>query len=187
MRLQTLIVISMPTCGCIRKNNQSGVVMQLAQAIGSLIDVFYVKPFSTLLSKQMFRYAACGGGNMLLDLVWYFVVYHYVVAERYIDLGIIVMSPHVASLVVVFPITFLTGFWLNRNVAFCATQVGSGKQLVKYALSVVGSIVLNYVCIKLFVEVCHIWPTPAKALTTAVCVVYSYLAGRYFTFVGEKK
>ena len=161
--------------------------MQLAQAIGRLIDFFYVRPFSSVLSKQMFRYAACGGGNMLLDLVWYFVVYHYVVAERYIDLGIIVMSPHVASLVVVFPITFLTGFWLNRNVAFCATQVASGKQLVKYALSVVGSIVLNYVCIKLFVEVCHIWPTPAKALTTAVCVVYSYLAGRYFTFVGEKE
>ena len=149
--------------------------MQLAQAIGRLIDFFYVRPFSTLLSKQMFRYAACGGGNMLLDLVWYFIVYHYVVAERFVDLGFVVMSPHVASLVVVFPITFFIGFWLNRNVAFCATQVGSGKQLFKYALSVV------------FVEVCNIWPTPAKALTTAVCVVYSYLAGRYFTFVGEKQ
>ena len=161
--------------------------MQLAQAIGRLIDFFYVRPFSAILSKQMFRYAACGGGNMLLDLVWYYVIYHYVVAERFIDLGVVVVSPHVASLIVVFPITFLTGFWLNRNVAFCATQVGSRGQLVRYALSVVGSIVLNYVCIKLFVEVCHIWPTPAKALTTAVCVVYSYLAGRYFTFVGEKK
>lgn len=160
--------------------------MQLAQAIGRLIDFFYVRPFSAILSKQMFRYAACGGGNMLLDLVWYYVIYHYVVAERFIDLGVVVVSPHVASLIVVFPITFLTGFWLNRNVAFCATQVGSGGQLVRYALSVVGSIVLNYVCIKLFVEVYHIWPTPAKALTTAVCVVYSYLAGRYFAFATRR-
>ena len=160
--------------------------MQLAQAIGRLIDLFYVRPFSSILSKQMFRYAACGGGNMLLDLVWYYIIYHYVVGERYIDLGVVVVSPHVASLIVVFPITFFTGFWLNRNVAFCATQVGSGKQLFKYALSVVGSIVLNYVCIKLFVEVYHIWPTPAKALTTAVCVVYSYLAGRYFAFATRR-
>ena len=98
------------------------------------------------------------------------------------DLGFVVMSPHVASLAVVFPITFFTGFWLNRNVAFRVTEVGSGMQLVRYALSVVGSILLNYVCIKLFVEVLGIWPTPAKALTTAVCVIYSYLAGRYFTF-----
>lgn len=119
---------------------------------------------------------------MVLDVVWYFVIYHYIVAERFIDLSFVVMSPHVASLVVVFPITFFTGFWLNRNVAFRVTEVGSGMQLVRYALSVVGSILLNYVCIKLFVEVLNIWPTPAKALTTAVCVVYSYLAGRYFTF-----
>ena len=159
--------------------------MQLAQAIGRLIDFFYVRPFTGIMSKQMFRYAACGGGNMLLDLVWYFLIYHYVVAERYIDLGVVVMSPHVASLVVVFPITFLTGFWLNRNVAFC--EVGSGRQLLKYALSVVGSILLNYICIKLFVEVYHIWPTPAKGLTTAVCVIYSYLASRYFVFVGKKR
>ena len=161
--------------------------MQLAQAIGRLIDFFYVRPFTGIMSKQMFRYAACGGGNMLLDLVWYFLIYHYVVAERYIDLGFVVMSPHVASLVVVFPITFLTGFWLNRNVAFCATEVGSGRQLLKYALSVVGSILLNYICIKLFVEVYNIWPTPAKGLTTAVCMIYSYLASRYFVFVGKKR
>lgn len=161
--------------------------MQLAQAIGRLIDFFYVRPFTGIMSKQMFRYAACGGGNMLLDLVWYFLIYHYVVAERYIDLGFVVMSPHVASLVVVFPITFLTGFWLNRNVAFCATEVGSGRQLLKYALSVVGSILLNYICIKLFVEVYNIWPTPAKGLTTAVCVIYSYLVSRYFVFAGKKR
>ena len=160
--------------------------MRIAQSIGRFIDLFYVSPFNRIFSREVFRYAACGGTNMVLDLVWYFVVYHYVVAERFVNLGFVVMSPHVASLVVVFPITFFIGFWLNRNVAFCATQVGSGKQLVKYALSVVGSILLNYVCIKLFVEVCNIWPTPAKALTAAVCVVYSYLAGRYFTFVGQK-
>ena len=156
--------------------------MRVAEFIGRAIDLCYVRPWSALLSRTMFRYAACGGANMVLDVVWYFVIYHYIVAERFIDLGFVVMSPHVASLVVVFPITFFTGFWLNRNVAFRVTEVGSGVQLVRYALSVVGSILLNYVCIKLFVEVLGIWPTPAKVLTTAVCVVYSYLAGRYFTF-----
>ena len=159
--------------------------MRVAEQIGKLIDLCYVRPWSALLSRTMFRYAACGGANMVLDVVWYFVIYHYIVAERFIDLGFVVMSPHVASLAVVFPITFFTGFWLNRNVAFRVTQVGSGMQLVRYALSVVGSILLNYVCIKLFVEVLGIWPTSAKALTTMVCVVYSYLAGRYFTFKKE--
>ena len=159
--------------------------MRLAQLIGETIDLCYIRPVRAFISPTMFRYAACGGGNMVLDLVWYFLIYHYVVAERFIDLGFVVVSPHVASLVVVFPITFFTGFWLNRNVVFGVTQFSCRGQLFRYALSVCGSILLNYLCIKLFVEVCHIWPTPAKALTTVVSVVYSYLAGRYFAF-GEK-
>ena len=156
--------------------------MRVADKIGSLIDLCYVRPLSRFLSPTMFRYAACGAANMVLDVVWYYLIYHYVVALRYIDLGFVVVSPHVASLAVVFPITFFTGFWLNRNVAFRSIEVGQGVQLLRYALTVAGSLLLNYVCIKLFVEVCHIWPTPAKALTTAVCVVYSYISGRYFTF-----
>ena len=121
----------------------------------------------------------------MLDVVWYYLILHYIVAEQNIDMGVVVVSPHVAALIIVFPITFFTGFWLNRNVAFRATQFGQSKQLFRYALTVVGSILLNYVCIKLFVEVCHIWATPAKALTTVVSVVYSYLVGRYFTFAQQ--
>ncbi len=159
--------------------------MRIADSIGRFIDFFYIAPLTRIFSPRIFRYAVCGGGNMVLDLVWYFLIYHYIVAERFIDLGFVVVSPHVASLMVVFPITFFTGFWLNRNVVFGVTQFSCRGQLFRYALSVCGSILLNYLCIKLFVEVCHIWPTPAKALTTVVSVVYSYLAGRYFAF-GEK-
>ena len=159
--------------------------MKIADVIGRTIDLFYIPPFTRLVSRETFRYGACGAANMALDLVLYYLIYHYVVAERFIDLSVVVMSPHIASLCVVFPITFFNGFWLNRNVAFRATEVGQGKQIVKYALSVVGSLLLNYICIKLFVEVLNIWPTPSKALTTVVCVVYSYLVGRYFTFKKE--
>ncbi|MBR2014448.1 MAG: GtrA family protein [Alistipes sp.] len=156
--------------------------MGLARCISGLIDKFYVKPFSTIFSPQIFRYAACGGGNMVLDVVWYFLVYHYVVAKQFVVVGEVVISPHVATLLVVFPITFFIGFWLNRNVVFCAVQYSGWRQIMRYALSVVGSLLLNYLCIKFFVEVCDIWPTPAKALTTVVTVSYSYIAGRYFTF-----
>jgi hypothetical protein len=113
------------------------------------------------VSREIFGYGICGATNMALDTLWYFIIYHFIVAERFIDLGIVVVSPHIASLIIVFPITFFTGFWLNRNVAFRATEFGQGWQLVKYSLTVLGSILLNYVCIKFFVEFCYIWATPA--------------------------
>lgn len=118
----------------------------------------------------------------LLDAVWYYLIYHYLVCEQFVDLRFVVVSPHIAALCLVFPITFFTGFWLNRNVAFRVTHISSLPQLAKYALTVVGSILLNYVCMKFFVEFCGVWATPSKILTTAVCAVYSYLVGRYFTF-----
>ena len=159
--------------------------MSIAKVLISVIDRLYVKPIRVVVSREIFRYGFCGALNMLLDIVWYFLIYHFIVAERFIDLGVVVISPHISTLFVVFPITFFTGFWLNRNVAFRVAEYRTRRQLIRYALSVVGSIVINYVCMKVFVETLHIWPTPSKMITTAVSVIYSYLAARYFTFVRE--
>lgn len=154
----------------------------VASRLIKLVDRLYLPMFRRIFSRDIFAYGLCGATNMALDTLWYFVIYHFVVAARFIDLGIVVMSPHIASLIVVFPITFLTGFWLNRNVAFRVTAYSGLGQLMRYALTVIGSIALNYVCMKLFVEHFGIWPTPSKMLTTVVSVCYSFLASKYFAF-----
>lgn len=159
--------------------------MWLAQKLINIVDVLYVKPLHRLISRNLFGYGLCGAVNMSLDIVWYFLIYHFVVRENFVDLGFVVISPHISSLFIVFPITFFTGFWLNRHVAFRTTMVSSRKQLFRYALSVAGSILINYVCMKIFVEVCGIWPTPSKMLTTIVSVCYSYLMARYITFIPD--
>ena len=156
--------------------------MGLSALITKVIDVFYMKPLRGFIPQQVFRYLACGAANAALDAVWYFVIYHYIVCERFIDLGCVVVSPHIASLIIVFPITFFTGFWLNRNVAFRTIDVRTLPQILRYGLSVLGSIALNYLCMKFFVEVCHIWPTISKMTTTMIVALYSFLAARYFSF-----
>ena len=144
--------------------------------------MFYIAPLRKFIPQQVFRYLGCGATTALLDAVWYYLIYHYIVCEQFIELSFVVVSPHIASLIVVFPITFFTGFWLNRNVAFRTTEVRSLPQILRYGLSVVGSIALNYVCMKFFVEALGIWATPSKMLTTLVCAAYSYIVGRYYTF-----
>lgn len=161
--------------------------MCIARGLIKLIDRFYVKPFDKFCSRQFFRYGVCGASNMTLDAIWYFIIYHYIVDAQYIDAGLFTISPHIMSLIIVFPITFFTGFLLNRYVAFRATEQPGGKQLKRYAISVVGSIIINYVCMKLFVEYLNIWPTPSKLLTTIVSITYSFLAAKYFTFRKQKQ
>ena len=161
--------------------------MSFSRMLISLIDALYIKPLERVISRQIFGYFLCGAVNMALDTLWYFLIYHYVVLESNVDLGIVVISPHIAALIIVFPITFFTGFLLNRYVAFRATQQRTTKQLFRYALSVVGSILLNYVLMKLFVDMCHVWPTIAKMLTTVIVAVYSYMAAKYFSFTHTDK
>lgn len=161
--------------------------MTLAQRIKDIIDRFYIKPFSLLMTRQMFRYAVCGGSNLVLNWVLYFVTFHYVLQKRDIDLGFYLISSHIATLCIVFVITFFTGFWLNRNVAFAGSPLRTLNQLFRYGLSVAGSFVISYVLMKVFVEVCGFFPTPSNILTSLLCVVYSFLASKFFTFRGADK
>lgn len=161
--------------------------MRLSEIITKAIDALYIRPVAAIVPSQLFRYGACGVSNMILDSVWYFLLYHFVICKRYIDLGFVVVSPHIAALVLVFPITFFTGFWLNRNVAFRHSPVATHAQLARYALTVAGAILLNYVCMKVLVETCGIWATPSKLITTVISAVYSFLAAKYFTFRNAEK
>lgn len=157
--------------------------MRLSERIIRLIDWFYIAPVASLMPRQTFRYAVCGGVNyLLLDPFYYFLIYNFIVVHRFIDLGFVVLSPHIAALILVFPITFFNGFWLNRNVAFRLSPVRTRTQLMRYGLSIGGSLLLTYAGLKFFVEACGIWPTPAKLLTTLLTTVYSFLAAKYFTF-----
>ncbi|MDR2886102.1 MAG: GtrA family protein [Rikenellaceae bacterium] len=169
--------------------------MKLSTLIKRVIDWFYIKPVKKLIPHQTFRYAASGGLNMLLDLVLYYVIFHFLLCEQNLSIelgnpedGIFtgpVISAHIAALGIVFPITFFNGFWLNRHVAFPGSPLPHGKQLLRYMFSVGGALLVNYLCMKLFVDVCGIFPTPSKALTTCVSVVYSYIMQKFFTFKGS--
>ena len=156
--------------------------MSLASLLTKAIDLFYIPVVRKFVPQQIFRYGACGAANMTLDAVWYFIIYNFIVAKQFVDLGFVVISPHILSLIIVFPITFFTGFWLNRNVAFRTTHIESRNQLLRYLLTVLGSILINYASMKLLVEHAHLWATPSKIITTVVSTVYSYLVARYYTF-----
>ena len=48
---------------------------KFAQILTKIIDFFH-RPFDKWISEQLFRYAACGGGNLVLDWLLYFLIYN---------------------------------------------------------------------------------------------------------------
>ena len=157
---------------------------RLARLLTRVIDVFYLPPFRRILPIQTFRYGACGAANMVFGWMLYYLTFHYVVHETDLDLGFMVFSAHTAALAVVYPVIFLVGFWLNRNIAFKASPLRGRVQLIRYLLSALGSLAVNYLCLQFFVLVIHIYPTPSQMLATIVTTVYSYLMQKYFSFRG---
>lgn len=156
--------------------------MRLSERIIRVIDWFYVWPVASVLPRQVFRYAVCGGLNVVFGWVCYFLIYNFLLDKELLDFGFVAVSAHVAAMLITFPLTFFAGFWLNRNVAFLRSPIPSGTQLFRYLLSVAGSLAVNYFCLKFFVEACHIWATPSQMLATCVTAVYSFFAAKYFTF-----
>jgi putative flippase GtrA len=153
------------------------------------------------MSEQLFRYAACGGGNLVLDWVLYFLIYNFVIGHEIVQLSIInyqlSITPHIATLCIVFPITLLTGFWLQKFVTFqtpnkgeapnlqTKTQSQTPKQLSRYILIVFINLAINYFGLKLCVEILGWYPTPSKMFITLITVAVSYLGQKHFTFAKQ--
>jgi len=168
---------------------------RIAQTITKIIDFFY-PPFRRFMSEQLFRYAACGGGNLVLDWVLYFLIYNFVIGHDlvYYQLPItnyqICLTPHIATLCVVFPITLLTGFWLQKYVTFQTLKPSNRqtlKQLMRYIFIVAVNLAVNYLGLKLCVETLGWYPTPSKMAITLITVVISYLGQKYYTFMESER
>ena len=165
-------------------------MQKLAQIITKIIDFVY-SPFQNYVPRELFRYAACGGGNMVLDWVLYFLTYNFIIGHDlvYFNFQIfkssnfqICLTPHIASLCIVFPITLLTGVWLNKYVTFTRSTLHGARQLSRYILIVALNLAINYFGLKLLVEHFFWYPTPSKICITLFTVIISFLGQKYFTF-----
>lgn len=152
--------------------------------INGVIEFFY-PPFRRFMPLQTFRYAACGGGNTLLDIFIYYLSYHFLYKEQDVHTPIMTFTPHVAALLTGLAITFPLGFYLSRTIVFTGSTLRGRIQLFRYFLLVTICIFLNYIFIKLFVEQCHIYPTVSKILTTFIVVTFSFVTQKNFTFKVE--
>lgn len=143
-----------------------------------------------MLSREFFRYGACGGGNMVLDWILYFLFYHFlfsyfgsvVYLPELFGFLPLAISPHILAFGITFPITLLTGFWLNKYVTFTQSSLRGSKQLARYMEIVAINLLVNYLGLKFFVEFCHFYPTPSKMLVTLITVAISYFGQKYYSF-----
>jgi len=146
------------------------------------IDFFY-PPFRRVMDEKTFRYAACGGGNNLLDIALYTIANNFIFHSEIVYVDGIAISRYIAAFMITFPITFVTGFILMRYIVFPDAKATKKRvQGGKYLLVVFCCVLLNYIFLKIFVGWFGWWPLPSKIVTTMLVVLFSYFSQKHFTF-----
>lgn len=155
--------------------------MTFREKILAFIDFFY-PPFRKIFPRQTFRYAVCGGSNVLLDIFLFYISFNFILQKQPLNLGIIILKPYNAALIMAFCITFPLGFILSKYIVFHGSYLKGRVQLFRYGLVVAINLLLNYVILNILVQYMHFFPTIAKIFATIIIVTFSYLSQKHFTF-----
>ncbi|MDR2912176.1 MAG: GtrA family protein [Alistipes sp.] len=161
--------------------------MTTTQRLTSFIDSFYWRPFHGLVSRQAFRYVACGGINWVATTVCFWVAFNFVFAKRDVDLGPTVVAAHTAALAIAWLLSVLLGFWMQKNISFRSSPLRGHTQLFRYFLSAVATLLISWQLENLFVRVCHIYPTVAFTIIYLTTAVVGFAVQRHFTFRGSSR
>ncbi len=146
-----------------------------------VIDFFYPL-FRRLMPLQTFRYAACGGFNVLLGFVIFTVLFHLLAPYGVVRLAAGAFEPYSVSLFLSSATVFCVGFLLNKYVVFTASNLRGRIQLFRYFLSFISNLAINYVLLKFLIVYLGLYPVLAQVIVTAILVVLSYFTQQYFTF-----
>jgi len=157
------------------------IFVHVGQRVCRLIDFFY-PPFRKYLTIQFFRYGVTGVANIIFDWVLYFIVYHFILHQKMLDLGFISFKSHIGAKFITFPITFLSGFLLQKYVTFSTSELRGRVQLFRYFQVLLANLLLNYIGLKILVEYIHIFPTFTNMIVTVVTTIFSYFSQKKYTF-----
>jgi putative flippase GtrA len=155
---------------------------RVQKLILNIIDIFYPL-FKSFMPQQTFRYAACGGGNALLNFLIFYLTENFIVKKQVVHFFAgIAVSSHIFSFLMAFGITFPIGFYLNTFVVFDGSYLLKRVQLFRYLIIVMFCLGLNYFFMKLFVEEFGWYPTPSYMFTFTIVTLFSYFSQRNFSF-----
>jgi len=149
--------------------------------IRRMVDYFY-PPFRKYMSVEFFRYGATGVANLVFDWFLYFCIFHFILRQQMLPLGFVTLSSHIAALAFSFPISFMSGFLLQKYVTFNNSDLRGKVQLFRYGIVVVANLAINYIGLKLLVDVFGWFPTPSKMAITIVATGVSYISQKKYTF-----
>jgi len=155
----------------------------MVSLIQKILDLFYPL-VRRVLDKTTYYYAACGGGNLVLSWLLFFVFFQFLFQKQvfYIEWIDYSLSAYTLSSFLCFLIAFGVGFLLMKYVVFTKSELKGRIQLFRYGLSSLLTWFAHWVILKLFIEWLGFYPSIANVISSCIVVLISYLLQKKFTF-----
>ena len=155
----------------------------MVSLIQKILDLFYPL-VRQVLDKTTYYYAACGGGNLVLSWLLFFVFFQFLFQKQvfYIDWINYSLSAYTLSSFLCFLISFGVGFLLMKYVVFTESELKGRIQLFRYGLSSLLTWFAHWLILKLFIEWLGFYPSIANVISSCIVVLISYLLQKKFTF-----
>jgi len=149
-----------------------------------LIINFFHKPFARFIPAQTFRYLACGGGNTLLGIILFYLIYKYQFHESdNVLIGSINAPSRALTSVMVNFVNFPIGFLLSSYVVFPESQLRGRVQLFRYLITTITFLLLGSVmnaAMGIALPMIPAWIS--NIFVIIVIVILSYISQRMYTF-----
>ena len=149
--------------------------------VRKVIDFFY-PPFQKFMTLQFFRYGLNGTANLFFDWFLYFLIYNFVLHQQMLNLGIVTLSSHIATMTIKIPIVLISGFLLQKYVTFSYSGLSGRIQLFRYSSVFLINLVINYLGLKILVDIFNFWPTPSNMIVSILTIFISYFSQKHYTF-----
>ena len=134
------------------------------------------------MTRQQFRYLACGGFMAVLDVCIFSLFYNTILHQNPFTIGNFSLTASLAAIWLPFPIGFTLSYLLSRYVVFHDTKLKNTTSFFRYILLVIACFILNSVLIHLFVDIVKWNAVFSKIMCTILIAGFSYLTQKYFTF-----
>ncbi|MEZ5047055.1 MAG: GtrA family protein [Chitinophagaceae bacterium] len=158
--------------------------------LNAFISFFYFDFISKWLSFRTFKYLYCGSLTAFTDLVVYYIAYNFILEKQEVKWASATLSAPIAAFIISFSVSFPMGFFLNKYIVFTESELKGRIQLFRYGVSVLVSIALSYLSLKVLIEFFGVYPTISKFLTTVFVALCSYFLQQYYSFkvksIGQK-
>jgi len=156
---------------------------KMVKYIRAFLDLFY-PIVSRIFDKTTYYYAVAGSSNLVLGWVLFWVLDHWVIHRKTVELPLFEHPVHsytvIAATCGLF--SFFFGFVMMRYVVFTESQLTGSVQFIRYGLSALISATFNWILIKLMVDT-FVWNASlCNVFASMVVVTISYFLQRKFSF-----